>query len=179
MTKATTGPAAKEVGGPGDGTGQGRPSRLLATVGWWLVTLIVLVVLDDLAFGPFFWVIARTASPLVAFFVALAIYVPAQVAIVHRGTSGHPGRIGSFFLNRLDLDRRHTSIRVREDLMRDHVRGALSSCILSLVIGGVIPPMLLWRRGHSTSFVRRLSLVTATIYATEFALLHGFLPGVI
>ncbi len=47
------------------------------------------------------------------------------------------------------------------------------------MIGGVIPPMILWRRGADPTFVRRLSVVTSTLYAAEFAFLHGWVPGTI
>ena len=57
--------------------------------------------------------------------------------------------------------------------------GAGSAILLSPVIGGVVPPMVLWHRGHPARFVRRLSVVTAAVYASEFALLHGWIPGVV
>lgn len=159
--------------------GRPRVRRLVTASLWWLATLTTLVVLDDLAFGPVFWAISRLAGAPVGFIAVLVVYIPAQVAIVWRGTSGQPGRVASFFLHRLNLERRSSKVRVRENRLREHVRGTVSSSLLSLVIGGVIPPMLLWRAGYPVVYVRRLAPITATIYAVEFALLHGLLPGLL
>jgi hypothetical protein len=164
---------------PGPVAIQHPPSSLAATVAWWAVTLLTLVVIDDLTFGPFFWVVARLKSPWAAFFLALAIYVPVQMAVVWRGTSGSPGRIASFFLDRLKLRRRSAEVRRREARLRDHVRGTISSCLLALVIGGVLPPMLLWRAGYPSTVVRRISVLTSIVYAIEFACLHGLVPGLV
>lgn len=151
----------------------------LATLGWWAVTLVTLVVLDDLTFGPVFWAISRFGSPIAGFLAALAIYVPVQIALVRAGTSDDPSRFARFFLDRLDLDRRSRHVAAREEQMRARVTGIASSLGLSLVIGGVLPPLVLWRSGFSTRFVRRLSWATALVYAVEFSFLHGYLPGLI
>ncbi|MEI2699400.1 MAG: hypothetical protein V9E94_14055 [Microthrixaceae bacterium] len=42
-----------------------------------------------------------------------------------------------------------------------------------------LPPILLWRAGYSATFVRRLSYLTAPLYAAQFALLHGIIPATI
>lgn len=154
-------------------------SRRFSTIGWWTATLATLVILDDLTFGPVFWLISLFGSPIAGFAVALAIYVPAQVLLVRAGTSDDPHPIARWFLDRLDLARRFDGVAQREKSLRSRVTGGASACLLSLVIGGVIPPMVLWRQGHSQQFVRRLSLATATIYALEFALLHGLMPGTV
>jgi hypothetical protein len=153
--------------------------RLHHTIWWWTLTLVVLVVLDDLTFGPFFWVISRTAGPWWAVAAVYAVYVPVQIYLVRAGTRDHPGRLAQWFLQRLDLERRHPRIRENEHRIRSRVAGAGSAVALSLVIAGVLPPLLLWRQGYPRDFVRRLSVVTASVYATEFALLHGILPAVI
>lgn len=155
------------------------PSRRLNTIGWWIATLATLVVLDDLTFGPIFWLISRLGSPLAGFAVALAVYVPVQVALVRAGTADEPGRVARWFLDRLDLNRRWEGVAEREESLRTRVTGGLSACLLSFVIGGVLPPLLLWRQGYDRTFVRRLSYATATIYAVEFAVLHGLVPGLI
>lgn len=153
--------------------------RWYATVLWWAVTLATLVVLDDFTFGPGFWLLSYFGSPLLGFLAAMAVYVPMQVFIVGRGMADEPGRVASFFLSRLDLQRRSAAIGDRERQLKSRVTGALSAVALSLVIGGVIPPLLLWRQGYERTFVRRISFVTATVYATEFAALHGALPGLL
>jgi len=153
--------------------------RRLSTIGWWAATLLTLVVLDDLTFGPAFWLISLLGSPLAGFLTALAIYVPAQVLLVRAGTSDDPHAIARWFLDRLDLHRRFEGIATREKSLRSRVTGGVSACLLSVLIGGVIPPLVLWRHGHGQAFVRRLSYVTATIYAVEFAVIHGAVPGLL
>ena len=151
----------------------------LAAAGWWAATLLTLVVLDDLTFGPFFWAISRVAGAGAAVVAVYAVYVPIQVYLVHRATEPEPGRVAAFFLGRLQLERRSASIAERERVLHGRVVGAGSAVALSLVIGGVLPLLLLWRQGYERSFVRRLSYLTAAVYATEFALLHGLLPSLV
>lgn len=152
---------------------------LLVTLGWWAATIATLVVLDDLTFGPFFWLIARLASPTAAFATAVAIYVPAQVLLVRAGTSERPGRLATWFLTRLDLQRRSEEIGRREQRLRARVTGIVSALALSVVIGGVLPPLMLWRAGFGRRFVRTLSVPTAVIYALEFGVIHGLVPGLV
>lgn len=146
---------------------------------WWVATILVLVVLDDLTFGPLFWIVSRTAGPRVAGAAALAIYTAAQIYIVVRATEPEPGRIASFFLRRLDLARRSQTVDANERKLRSRVVGWGSAVLMTPVVGGVIPPLVLWRQGWDASSVRKIACVCAPIYATEFALLHGILPGLI
>jgi hypothetical protein len=99
-----------------------------------------------------------------------------RVYLVWRATAEDPGTVATWFLVRLDLQRRHERIRDNELRLRGRVVGAASAVALSLLIAGVLPPLLLHRNGYPTAAVRRLSVLTATVYATEFALLHGLLP---
>lgn len=151
----------------------------LAAAGWWVATLATLVVLDDLTFGPFFWAISRLAGAGAAVAAIYIIYVPVQVYLVYRATEPEPGRFAAFFLSRLQVDRRSDAIARREQTLHNRVLGTGSAVALSLVIGGVLPLLLLWRRGYPRRFLRRLSYLTATIYATEFAVFHGLLPAMI
>ncbi len=158
-------------------TSRSRAAAPLSVVAWWLATVLTLVVLDDLTFGPAFWVVARLAGPLVAVIAIFCVYVPAQLVILKGATSDSPGRATSFFLRRLDLERRKPQLARNEQQLRSKVVGAGSAVLLSLVIGGVLPPLLLWRRGADRRFVLRLGVVTSFVYAAEFALLHGLLPA--
>lgn len=154
--------------------------RRVAIAGfWWVVTLGTLLVLDDLTFGPLFWWLSRTAGRVAASTTAFCIYFAAQILLVHRGTMESPGRLASFFLRRLDLTRRHPQVEAHERQVRSGIVGGVSAVMLSPVIGGVIPPLVLWRIGFSRRYVRSLVLVTAPIYAAEFAFLHGWLPAAI
>lgn len=156
----------------------GRASRLSVLL-WWTATLVTLAALDDLTFGPFFWLVSRVWSPAASAALVYLIYVPAQVTIVRRATGPEPGRVASYFLRRFDLQRRSARVGANERKLRDSVLGAGTAIPVTLLIGGVLPPLLLWRRGYEKRFVRRLSVATAVIYATEFALLHAVLPGII
>ncbi len=156
-----------------------EPTKRWQVVLWWMATIGTLVVLDDLTFGPAFWLISRTAGPWIAAMTALAIYTSAQIYIVVRATEPEPGRIASFFLGRLDLERRSPVVHANEQKLRSRVAGWGSSILLTPVIGGVIPPLVLWRRGWDASAARRVACVCAPIYAAEFALLHGLIPGLI
>lgn len=153
------------------------PKERLATIGWWVITIATLVVLDDLAFGPFFWALSRLAGPVVAVTAIYLIYVPAQLWIVSRAMTDEPGRFATFFLTRLDLERRSPSVAEVERNIRQKVTGISSAILLSLLLGGVIPPLTMWRNGYGKVTVQRVSIVTAALYATEFALLHGVIPS--
>jgi hypothetical protein len=145
----------------------------------WIATVVTFVVLDDLVFGPVFWALARWKGSAVAAATAFVIYFVVQVFIVHQGTQAAPHRLAAFFLRRLGLERGAVATRRHEEEIRSKVLGSGSAILLSPVIGGIVPPMLLWHRGQSARFVRRLSVVTAAVYASEFALLHGWIPGAV
>lgn len=149
----------------------------LQVAAWWAATLLTLVVLDDLTFGPAFWILARWSDIWVAVLAVYSIYVPVQLYLVRRATEPEPGRIAAFFLRRFDLERRSGRIGANEVALRGKVIGAGSALAMTVVIGGVLPPLILWRQGASRSFVRRLSIATSLLYATVFAALHAVLPG--
>lgn len=157
---------------------EGRPSRLV-TVWWWVLTLATLVVLDDLTFGPFFWAIARFASAGVAVVAVFAIYVPAQLWVLSRAVTEDPGRLAAWFLRRLSLERRVKAVQANEQRVRARVVGVGSALLLSLLIGGVLPPLLLWHRGWNQRAVMRVGVATSFVYAAEFAFLHGIIPAAI
>lgn len=153
--------------------------RVLRSMAWWALTMAVLVVLDDLTFGPAFWAISRWAGAAAAVAAVFATYVPVQIYLVRRATEPEPGRFARFFLDRLELQRRSPEVARREARVHSQVLGVTSAVLLTPLIGGVLPPLLLWRVGHPTRLVRRLSYLTAPLYAMEFAVLHGVLPSLI
>ncbi len=104
--------------------------RLVAFVFWWAATLAVLIVLDDLVFGPIFWLLGAGSarwSPRDAF----AIYFVAQFFIVWQGTRDDPLRLAAFFLRRLRLERRHHTTRPHEEEIRARVVGGGSAVLLA------------------------------------------------
>lgn len=154
-------------------------SDLFGTVFWWAVTLAVLAVLDDLTFGPAFWVIARIAGPLWGFTAVVGLYVPVQLWLVSRGTSDDPGPVARWFLDRLYLSRRIEAVARNEQQIHSRVVGAVSSIVVSPVIGGVLPPLILSARGFSHGFVRRTAWATSILYAFTFGMIHGIVPALV
>jgi hypothetical protein len=171
MAVSTTG------AGAGSKQDRGQIQRLVVVVFWWLVTLLTLIVLDDLLFGPIFWLLATREGGTVAVAAILAIYIPVQVLIVVRATSPAPGVMTRLVLGKLELARRIGPVRENEQRIHHRIAGAGSAVLLSLVIGGILPCLLLWRKGYRVEFVRRLSVVTAAVYAVEYAFLHGVIPA--
>ncbi|MCP4435143.1 MAG: hypothetical protein GY812_06535 [Actinomycetia bacterium] len=157
------------------------PNRqaFVTTLWWWFITLLVLVILDDLTFGPFFWLIARLAGAVWAMLAVYAVYIPVQLFLVSRGTRDEPGRVAHWFLSRLDLERRYRQVQDNESKVRSRVAGGVSAVLTCLIIGGVLPPLLLWRQGFERRYVMQIAGVCSVVYATEFALLHGLVPAVI
>lgn len=155
------------------------PVRRWQVALWWVATVLTLVVLDDLTFGPVFWLLSRLAGPWVAATTALVVYTAAQVFIVFRATEHDPGRVAGFFLRRLDLARRSHNVNANEQKLRSKVVGWSSALLVTPIVGGVIPPLVLWRSGWSVKGVRQIACVCAPIYAVEFATLHGLLPSLV
>lgn len=151
----------------------------LSSVAWWSLTILVLTVVDDLTFGPLFWLLSRTAGPVIAGLTAWVAYTVIQITLVRQGTEEEPHRVAAFLLNRLSLERRFDQVGVREQSLHASVTDVVTATLASLVIGGVLPPLILYRRGRARESVRRISYLTAPIYAVEFGLLHGVLPGLI
>ena len=156
-----------------------EPRPWLSSIGWWSLTILVLTIVDDLTFGPLFWLLSRTAGPLIAGLTAWVAYTVIQIILVRQGTEETPHRVAAFLLNRLSLERRFDQVGEREQSLHASVTDVVTATLASLVIGGVIPPLILYRRGRARESVRRISYLTAPLYAAEFGLLHGVLPGLI
>lgn len=136
---------------------------------WWLITLAVLIVVDDLLVGPLFWTLSVWSAPgatLIAFFVSLA----AQTWLVRASIKPEPGKIARAMLNRLLLGHKNKEIASRE-LSLKHRSATVTGAIFStLIIGSVIPTIVLAKQGIN---VTRITYLLACIYAVEFAAIHG------
>ena len=154
-------------------------NRTATSLFWWAATLVTLIVVDDLTYGPVFWLATRLGPTAIVVVVTFSIYWVAQVLIVRESTSETPHRVASFILDRLQLTRKNDEIHKREQSLLSRVTGATVAVPLSLVIGGILPVLLLFRAGRPVDSVRRLSLLTSAVYAAEFAYLHAYLPSVI
>jgi hypothetical protein len=140
---------------------------------WWGVTLVTLILLDDLLFGPIFWLLSqvdRAMATAAAFCASFAFQVWTNWA----GLRPNPGRVAQFFINRLMIARKKHQIVEREESLRRQIISGSSALGASLLVGGVIPIIFLHRKGVlGIGHLRRLALMTSAIYATEFALIHG------
>ncbi len=160
-------------------TTRSSPSRVLTTAWWWLATVIVIVILDDLTFGPLFWALSLLGSPAIAAVAAFVIYFWAQFLLVVQALKPEPIRPARIILDRLDLTRKHPEIHERDQQVRRSVTGVALALAAALFIGGILPPLLLHRRGMARRQVLRVAPFTAALYACEFAFLHGWTPGTI
>lgn len=140
---------------------------------WWAVTLVTLILIDDLFFGPAFWALSLL-NPLLATVLAFLISFYVQVWVTMEGLTPAPRKLAKLVINRLMLARKSGRIVEREGSLLSRVTSVVSAVLMSLVVGGVLPVLLLNKSGKlSTRHLRRLSLLTSAIYATEFALIHG------
>ncbi len=154
-----------------------REPRLLTTLGWWVATVAVLVVVDDLTFGPAFWAVSRLWGSMAAAGLAFVIYTVVQVWLVRSGTAESPCGLAVWLLQRLQLERKNRNVAENEQRLHSWVGAELPAVLITPVIGGVLPPLILYKLGYPAGRVRALSLVCAPIYAAEFAFLHGWIPG--
>lgn len=143
---------------------------------WWVATVTTLVVVDDLTYGPVFWLLTGIFGRVVIV-AAFIIYFFAQLYLVNHGIKDSPGRLARAFLDRLQLSRRSDEVADRETRLHEQVTGVALACLFALLIGGILPPLLLRRRGWSRRAVQRLAVATSAIYAIEFTILHSWLPS--
>lgn len=85
----------------------------LVAAGWWALTLGLLILIDDLTYGPIFWVLA-VATGQIAIVVAFSIYLAVQLYLVAEGTKSSPSRVAAAILRRLRLARRSEEVGKRE-----------------------------------------------------------------
>jgi len=108
--------------------------------------------------------------------VAFVVYFAAQLYLINHGIRDEPGRIASWLLKRLMLARTGEEVARREAVLHERVTGVMLAVLLAPIIGGVLPPLLLHKRGWSRGAVVRVGVLTSVIYAAEFSLLHGYIP---
>lgn len=149
-----------------------HPSRL-RTLYYWTLLFAILVVVDDLTFGWIFWALAQI-HPFLSAFVALCVYWALGYWLTVRGLSPAPGKVASWFLNRLQLERGNPELRSREDQLKGKITSIGAAIPLSLLFGGVVTTLWLRRRGVvSDAQAYRLGFWLCGLYAVEFAFIHG------
>lgn len=156
-----------------DNTEMRQPSRL-RTLYYWIALFAILVVVDDLAFGPLFWAIAQI-HPLVSAFAALAIYWAVGYWLLIRGLNPNPGKLARKMLNRLQLgQRKNPELQARQEQLKSKVTSVAVAIPMSLLFGGVLTVLWLRRRNAvSQDGAYLLGFWLCGLYALEFALIHG------
>lgn len=140
---------------------------------WWTVTLVTLVALDDMVFGPVFWALSQI-GPLFATLVAFGVSLGAQTWLIRAGLRPERGRVVRFLIARLMLGHKRPQIAEREASLQRKVVSTVSAVLLAFIVGGILPILFLQRRGvASIQYLRRLGWLTSVVYALEFSLIHG------
>lgn len=140
---------------------------------WWSITIVSLFILDDLIFGPVFWSLSVWNQPIatvMAFLSSLTI----QQWLVQAGVSENHGKVAAFALKQLSLERKNKEIASREMEIRSHAKNFAGAVLVSPLIGGVVPILILnkYSVADKTKLLK-FSWLPTIIYAIEFALLHG------
>jgi hypothetical protein len=128
--------------------------------------------MDDLLFGWIFWTLS-VWNQLFSTIIAFCISVPFQQWLIRKGIAEEPGRIASWLLNGLALKRRNVEVEKREEKIRAKSVKLVGAVLVSPLIGGVLPILILNKHGVDRKTLLRLSIITTVIYAAEFAALHG------
>ncbi len=149
----------------------------LRTLYYWALLLLTLVVLDDLTFGWIFWGLSLV-HPFVSVAVALAIYWTAGYWLALKGLAENPGKVASWFLSRLQLERKNQGVRIREQQLKEKVTSVGVAIVMAPLFGGVLTTLWLRRRSVvNDTQARRLAFWLCGLYALEFAVIHGLAIG--
>jgi hypothetical protein len=144
-----------------------------SSIAWWGVTIVTLVLVDDLLFGPFFWVAAQFSRSMATVFAFLLSF-GFQLWLNWAALQPQQGRVAKAMLDRLRVPRKRPEVVAHEASVQQRIVSAASAVATSLLIGGVLPIIFLRDRDvMSVARLRRLSILTASVYSAEFALLHG------
>lgn len=147
--------------------------RIVRGIFWWGITLITLFILDDLLFGPVFWVLS-VVDPVLSTGAAFIASVIFQNWLIRAGLKEQPNKAATFFLKRLMLERKNTEIAKREESIKHRAASAAGALMVTPLIGAVIPVLLLNKHNlMSTDKLRRFSVLLTFVYGIEFALIHG------
>lgn len=148
--------------------------KILRAVFWWGVTLLTLIILDDLVFGPIFWSLAafnRWLATIVAFFASWIF----GLWLVSAGLKEEPSKLANFFLKRLLLGHKTKQIHEREEKVGQAAASGVGALVVTPIIGGVIPALVLRKYDlMKVDTIRRYAVILTAIYAAEFSAIHGW-----
>lgn len=147
--------------------------RIVQGVFWWSVTIATLFVLDDLVFGPGYWMLALV-DPLFSTVVAYVSSAVFQVWLINACLKVQPNRLATFFLKHLMLERKNVEVAKREQSVKRSATSIVGALLATPLLGATIPVLLLHKhRLMEKHTLQRFSLVLVAIYSAEFALIHG------
>lgn len=149
-----------------------RARTFFESLFWWFVTIITLVLLDDLIFGPIFWALSL-ASQVFATILAFTIPIATQQWLIRQGVREQPNKYAKTVLAKLSLARKNKHVQKNEERVKAKAAKYTGAVLVSPLIGGVIPVLVLYKGGIPKRSVLRFSWIPTIIYATEYALLHG------
>lgn len=148
--------------------------RFLRAFFWWGITLVTLIILDDMVFGPIFWALAtynRLLSTIVAFFASWAF----GLWLVNAGLKDEPSKLANFFLSHLMLGHKTKQIHEREEKISRTAATGTGALLVTPVIGGVIPALILRKYElMKLDTIRSYAVLLTAVYAVEFAAIHGW-----
>lgn len=146
---------------------------LLRTFYYWLLLLLSLILIDDLAVAWIFWAIAQIDPWLSASIALLSSWLLGWWLTV-RGLKSNPGELARSLLRGLRLERKNPELAERERQLMRRVRSVAIALPMSLLFGGIITTLYL--RRHEVVNDRQgfwLGGALAFMYACEFAAIHG------
>jgi hypothetical protein len=140
---------------------------------WWALTLVTLFLIDDIFIGPIFWGIS-VVSPLLSTVLAFTSSFAFQVWVTRAGMSQRPTKWAQSYIDGLMLTQKKGEVVERKGSLQSTITSTVSAVLMSLLIGGILPVLLLHKNGKlKEKYLLRLMWLTSAIYATEFALIHG------
>lgn len=147
--------------------------KYLVSLFWWIVTVLTLFILDDLVFGPFFWVISVWNRPLATLLAFVSSWC-FGMWLITASFRPNRSRVAKFFLERLLLARKNAEVAQREESIKRQAASVAGAFLVTPLIGAVIPTLLLAKYAVlPKDRLIRLAVPMTALYATEFALIHG------
>jgi type IV secretory pathway VirB3-like protein len=147
--------------------------KYLQAAFWWSLTLLTLIILDDLLYGPIFWVLSVYSQPL-ATLCAFAASLSLQLWLLAEMAKKDRSRFASILINRLMLERKNREVQERETTIKESIGSLISAVFGTFVLGGVITTtLLLKKRTYSERDEKFISVLLCVLFSVEFCLIHG------
>lgn len=148
--------------------------KYLTSAFWWAAFIVLSLLLESILFGPVFWALSvwsQPAATILAFVTAWSF----GMWLVFSGTRSDPSGLAQFFLKRLLLEPTNDRFSSQEASVNRLARaGFLGAALVSPIIGGVVPSLLMhkYQLARITT-IRWYAVILNAIFALEFAAIHG------